>query len=49
MVNVAHFLFGHAESKVSFHLPKSESQEDMMVGVPQGFDIGRFANQARLM
>ena len=49
MVNVANFLFGHAESEVSFHLTKAESQAAMMVGVPQGFDIGLFVNLARLM
>ena len=49
MVNVANFLFGHAESEVSFHLTKAESQAAMMVGVLQGFDIGFFVNLARLL
>ena len=42
MVNVAHYLFGHAESEVSFHLTRAESQAATMVGVHQGFDIGLF-------
>ena len=49
MVTVANFLFRHAESEVSLHLTKSESQAEMMVGVPQGVDIGLFVNPARLM
>ena len=42
MVNVENFLFGHAESEISFHLTNAESQAAMMVGVFQGFDIGLF-------
>ena len=49
MVNVASYLFVHAESKVSFELTRAESQAATMVGVPQGFDIGIFVNPARLM
>ena len=49
MVNVVHLLFRLAESEVSFHLTRAESQAAMMVGVHQGFDIGLFVNPARLM
>jgi hypothetical protein len=34
--------FGHTKSKVWFHLTRAESQAAMMVGIPQGFDIGLF-------
>ena len=49
VVNVAQFLFGHAESEVSFHLTRAESQAATMVGVYQGFDIGLFVNPVKLM
>ena len=34
---------------ISFHLTRAETQAETMVGVLQGFDIGLFANPARLM
>jgi len=49
LVTVAEFLLGYVESEVSLHLTKYESQVEMMVGVPQGFDIGLLVNLARLM
>ena len=49
MVSVANYPFRHAKSEISYHLTKSESQADTTVGVLQGFDIGLFANPARLM
>ena len=42
-------IFGHAESEVSFHVTKPESQAAMMVDVPQAYDLGLFENPARLM
>jgi hypothetical protein len=36
------FLFRNTKFEVWFHLTRAESQAVMMVGVPQGFDIGLF-------
>jgi hypothetical protein len=36
------FPFRHTKSAVWFHLTRAESQAAMMVGIPQGFDIGLF-------
>ena len=49
MVNIAHFLLGHAESEVLFHQIRAESQATTMVGVHQGFDIDLSVNPAKLM
>jgi hypothetical protein len=45
----ANYLFGHTESVVWFHLTRAKSQAEMMVCVPQGFDIGLCENPAMLM
>ena len=46
---VANFLFGRAESEVSSHLTRAESQAAKMVGVLKVIDLGLFENPVRLM